>query len=80
VSAVHMPSSYEHNYNPEKEIAQALAKIMVSQNGKDVLLVGHSWGGHAVQNFINKHPDGQFNDWTVKGAVLMASSIHRNLV
>jgi len=30
VSAVHMPSSYKYNYNPEKEIEEALAKIMVS--------------------------------------------------
>lgn len=75
-----MPSSYNYDHNPEKEIAQALDKIMISQNGKEVLLVGHSWGGHAIQNFLNKYQDGHFNDWAIKGAVMMASSIQRKYV
>lgn len=75
-----MPSSFNYDYDPEKEIKATLSKIKISAPGKKVLLIGHSWGGHAVQNFLQKNKQGQIGDWTIMGGVLLASSIQRGLV
>lgn len=49
-------------------------------NSNNVILVGHSWGGHAVQNFLQKHKNPDFYGWKIIGGALLGSSIQRNLV
>lgn len=81
VVVVQMPVGFDYKYNPEKEIAAALKELqMIEDADKKVLLIGHSWGGHAVQNFIHKHQDLVYNGWKVIGGVLLGSSIHRDLI
>lgn len=73
-------TSFNYNYNPEKEIKDALGGMDIKSPGKKILLIGHSWGGHAVQNFMNKYKEGSFEDWHIMGGVLLGSSIQRHLI
>lgn len=75
-----MPNSYNYNYVPEKEIKDSLSQIKTTADGKSVILIGHSWGGHAIQNMLHKHMDGKIGDWAVMGSALLGSSIQRDLI
>lgn len=80
VSVLNIPLSINYDYNPEKEIKAALDQTAITSPRKKVVLVGHSWGGHAVQNFMNKYKEGAFEDWSIWGGVLLGSSIQRHLI
>ena len=46
ISMVKMPVSFNYDYDPEQEIMDELQNTNVE--GKNLILIGHSWGGHAI--------------------------------
>lgn len=71
-----MPLSYEHDYTCASQVKNALSKI--SQDGGDVVLMGHAWGGNCIQKIV--HDNADLGGWNVDSLVLLSSVVKRDYV
>lgn len=71
-----MPPSYNHDDTCASQVKEALAKI--SQNGGDVVLMGHAWGGNCIQKIV--HDNSDLGGWNVDSIVLLSSVVQRDYV
>ena len=75
--------SYDYDATHEiQTILEAVENELKNKNiqSRDLVIMGHSFGGSVGQKFVNKWQEIGYKQWKIVGQVLMGSAIDRTYV